>query len=178
MKKLALLLLLALGSFIVANAQNTNINKGFGVGYQLGQYYNDFGIGINLTSPCFAKDNFAFRLRGNYMFHEHVKNDETVWTPYFNASFGVVGFAGTAGDFIRLYGEGGILCLLPSDEFSSDNFVMGGYGLLGFEFFFIKQMNYFIEAGGVGTGAKADKLPNKPIYSNGFMIGTGLRMYF
>lgn len=37
-------------------------------------------------------------------------------------------------DRIRLYGEGGVTGLIPSDKFSTDNFVFGGYGLSGFEF--------------------------------------------
>jgi hypothetical protein len=52
---------------------------------------------------------------------------------------------------------------------------MGGYGLFGFEFFFTKFGNYFIEIGAVGTGAKADKVASKPIYSNGLTVSTGMR---
>jgi hypothetical protein len=29
----------------------------------------------------------------------------------------------------------------------------------------------------MGTGAQADKLANKPIYANGFIIGWGFRYY-
>ena len=39
-----------------------------------------------------------------------------------------------------------------------------------------KSINYFIELGGVGTGAKADKIAFKPIYSNGFLIDVGFRV--
>ena len=37
-------------------------------------------------------------------------------------------------------------------------------------------MNYFIEMGGVGTGAIAEKSIGKPIYSNGFLLSVGLRV--
>ena len=70
------------------------------------------------------------------------------------------------------------ICLLPSKELSNNDFVMGGYGLLGFEFFVSKGFNYYIEIGGAGTGARAEKLINKPIYSNGFLIGIGIRVFF
>jgi hypothetical protein len=38
-------------------------------------------------------------------------------------------------------------------------------------------INYFIELGAVGTGAKADKLPTNPIYSNGFLMSVGFRFH-
>ena len=55
---------------------------------------------------------------------------------------------------------------------------MGGYGLFGFEFFMNSRNNYFIEIGGVGTGAVADKVANSPIYSNGLLINVGFRHQF
>ncbi len=49
----------------------------------------------------------------------------------------------------------------------------------GFEFFFTENTNrnpsYFIELGGIGTGAIANKLSSNPIYSNGFLISVGYR---
>jgi hypothetical protein len=38
-------------------------------------------------------------------------------------------------------------------------------------------VSYFIELGGVGTGANADKVTGNPIYSNGFLISVGFRGY-
>ena len=66
--------------------------------------------------------------------------------------------------------------LIPSNEFSSNQFEYGGYGLFGFEFFMNKCCNYFIEIGGVGTGATANKIVLQPIYSNGLLISSGFRM--
>lgn len=112
------------------------------------------------------------------MFNEYVLNNETEWTPYVNFSLGVVSVGGEVGGFMRLYGEGGVLILLPADEFSSESMEFGGYGLFGFEFFMNKKANYYIEIGGVGTGAKADKIVTKPIYSNGLLISAGFRFHF
>jgi hypothetical protein len=159
-----------------ANAQEEMNNNKFEMGFQLNQYQNDFGLGLNLTSPYFTHDFMAVRLRGNFMFNEHVKNNETIWTPYSNISLGLVGVAGKVGDDIKLYGEGGIIGLFPSGDFSSKRFLLGGYGLFGYEFHMNSSSNYFIEIGGVGTNAKADKIMNKPIYSNGLLISTGFRI--
>lgn len=148
-----------------------------GIGFQLNQYQRDFGIGLTLTSPYFANHKIAVRFRGNVMFNEHTKNDQTEWTPYSNVSVGLIGMAREIKDFMRLYGEGGVIALLPSSEFSSENVVFGGYGLFGFEFYIINKLNYFIEIGGIGTGAKADKITNNPIYSNGLLICVGIRAH-
>jgi len=109
------------------------------------------------------------------MWLEHIENFETTWTPYSNFQLGIVGFGGSINNFIRLYGEGGVIGILPDSNFSSNDSEFGGYGLFGFEFFFKEAHNYFIELGGVGTGAQANKVLTQPIYSNGFMVNVGYR---
>jgi len=178
MKRSAIFLLMVFVLIGTTYAQQKKIHNEFGLGFQLNQYQKDFGLGINLTSPYFAHNRIAVRIRGNYMFYEHVKGNETTWTPYSNVSLGLIGVGGKAGDFIRLYGEGGIIFLFPADKFSKEDFVFGGYGLFGFEFYISKKVNYFIEIGGIGSGAKADLIMNQPIYSNGLLISAGVRMQF
>lgn len=155
------------------------LRNGLGIGGQVGQLQKDFGIGLNLTSPYFAHKRTAVRLRGNVLWNEHLNGaSETTWSSYSNLSLGFVQSVGELGNFMRVYGEGGAIYLFPSKDFSTRSIVFGGYGLFGFEFFFDEHMNYFIEAGGVGTGARADAIPGKPIYSNGFLINVGVRVQF
>ena len=159
-----------------SNAQNDiSIANGFGLGGQLTQHQQDFGLGLQLTSPFFVGNSLALRLRGNLMWNQHVQDQETTWSPYSNVSLGLVGAGQQIGNSIRLYGEGGIVLLFPSGEFSDESLVLGGYGVFGFEFFMAKFINYYIELGGIGTGATANLVPNKPIYSNGFLINVGFR---
>jgi hypothetical protein len=121
----------------------------------------------------------AVRLKGNLIWNEHFNgNSETTWSSYSNVSLGVVQSVGEINSFARIYGEGGAIFLFPSREFSTKSIQFGGYGLFGFEFFFDKHFNYFFEAGGVGTGAKADKIAGNPIYSNGFLVNVGVRTQF
>lgn len=179
MKKLLLSALLFTFTAIGANAQDNQenpLNKGLGFGFQLNQYQRDFGYGLNVTSPYMAKGHLGIRLRGNLMYYEHLKDGEYTWTPYQNVSLGFVGVGGYVADYIRLYGEGGLLGIFPSDKFSKESFHLGGYGFFGFEFHMDKGVNYFIEIGSGGSGATADKLPGKPIYSNGLIVGTGFRI--
>ncbi|MEP5613889.1 MAG: hypothetical protein ABJP45_16680 [Cyclobacteriaceae bacterium] len=103
---------------------------------------------------------------------------ESTWTAYTNFSLGFVQVVGEINNFMCLYAEGGTILLLPSTEFSSESIQYGGFGLFGFEFFFDEHHNYFLEAVGAGTGAKADKIVGNPIYSNGFIINVGFRSQF
>ncbi len=178
MKKYTLITLLLFFLSGISNAQENSISNKFGVGFQLAQYQKDFGFGLNISSPYFAKNKLAIRARINLMYNENIQNNETAWSPYSNVSLGLIGVSGKIGNYIRLYGEGGLIGLFPSKEFSSDNFVLGGYGLFGFEFYMSSSSNYFIEIGGIGTGARADKILYKPIYSNGLSISTGFRIHF
>lgn len=155
----------------------------FSVGFQLNEFQQDFGLGLQLTSPYFANGHLAFRLRGNWMYLQHLGTEgETTWTGYPNALLGIVSNNLYAGKQMRLYGEGGAGLLLPGGNFSGQEYELAGYGLFGFEFFFAPAGHapgsYFIEAGGIGTGAVADEVAGKPIYSNGFMLSTGFRWYF
>lgn len=177
MRKIKTLILIVCSAYGILSSQELTRN-GFAIGYQINQYQKDFGMGLNILSPYFASESVALHLRGNFMFNEHIKNSETVWTPYQNVSLGMTALGGWVGEKIRLYAEGGCIALFPGSSFSSKSLELGGYGLFGFEFFMNPAMNYHIEIGGVGNGAVADKIPNKPIYSNGLLINVGYRYTF
>lgn len=154
----------------------------FSFGFQLNSYQNDFGLGLQLTSPYFAHGGIAVRGRANMQFYQYLNSDnETTWSPYGTYQLGIIGVGGRAGGFARFYGEGGVVLITPSSDFSSSSTEIGGYGLFGFEFFMSSDpkvpVSYFIELGGIGTGAKADKVAGSPIYSNGFLISVGFRGY-
>ncbi|MEQ8624886.1 MAG: hypothetical protein RJQ00_03285 [Vicingaceae bacterium] len=151
--------------------------SGLGFGFQLNQYQNDFGLGVNLSSPNFFNESMCIRLRANAMFNEYV-NDEfkTDWEPYANIMLGFSSASYKISDAIALYGEGGVIGIFPASKISSSDLDIGGYGIFGFEFYFYDGFCYFIEAGGIGTGATADKLPAEPIYSNGFLMSVGLKV--
>lgn len=168
-----LMALLFCGTLVAQNANKPN--RGFAFGFHLNEYQNDFGFGLNITSPLMFHDAFGIRLRSSLMFNQNPINGESTWMPYGNITLGFMGVGAQVSDHFRLYGEGGLVCILPNADFSSQSQVFGGYGLFGFEFYFARMGNYFIEIGGMGTGAKADKIPTSPIYSNGMSISTGFR---
>ncbi len=176
MKNKSILAICALLLVTGVTAQNSiKPNRGFAFGFHLNQYQQDFGYGVNITSPLFFRDGVAIRLRGNMMFNQNPLNGQSTWMPYGNLTLGLVGIASQVNAHLRIYGEGGVIGLFPSSDFSSESFVFGGYGLFGFEFSFVRFGNYFVEVGAAGTGARADKIPTSPIYSNGLTVSAGLR---
>lgn len=148
------------------------------VGLNINQFQKDFGIGLHLVSPFFFKKTIAIRLGGSLQWLQYIDDKQTTtWTAFPAFQLGIRGKHPILNEQLQVYGEGGSMLLLPSSKFSSNQFVIGGYGLFGFEFRPKSKMAYFIELGGLGTGAIADKVNGKPIYSNGFMTSTGFRWY-
>jgi len=159
---------------LTAAAQDKKDN--LAVGAHISQFQQNFGVGAHVISPYFANKKMAVKAAANLQWLQHTALDETTWTPYGNVQLGLRCRHEILEDKIFIYGEGGGVLLLPNNEFSSYKTVKGGYGLFGFEFKGSQSMGYFIELGGMGTGAKADRLSNKPIYSQGFTSSVGFRI--
>ncbi len=149
------------------------------IGFNLNQYQSDFGLGLNITTPYIAH-SIAFRLQGNYQWLQNIPRGDTssIWSGYQNLRLGIVTRAFAISRKLSIYSEGGVLMLLANNKVSSAQVLWGGYGIFGVEFHPTAHWGQFFEAGGVGTGAVADKSIGRPIYSNGFIISTGFRVYF
>ncbi|MBN1797491.1 MAG: hypothetical protein JW822_02875 [Spirochaetales bacterium] len=180
MKKLTLVLVFLCLFYQFASAQKGN-NLSFS--YEIGRLDNDFYIGGTVTSPYFIYNAVAVRAGGGLVFRPGVPDGQSSeeWYTYALGKVGLVG-ANLINEFIRAYGEGGLLFVFPNQEFSSTEFQFGGYGLWGFEFFMSGITNswvsYYIELGGIGTGAIADKMTAHPLYLNGFFTQVGIKIYF
>ncbi len=150
----------------------------FEIGLNISQYQKDFGIGLHMISPYFMKKTVAIKAGTNIQWLENFNGTETTLTAYQNIQLGMRGRSVMVTHNISIYGEGGVLIILPNSDFSSQSSVVGGYGLFGFEFKIVQRFAYFIELGGVGTSATADKIASKSIYSNGFLTNVGLKIGF
>ena len=181
-KRMAIALAAVCSSVTFSMAQEAMAQKppahSMAVGCNINSYGGNFGVGINVTSPLFLHGYAAVRASENYQWLDHLDAaGNHTWTGYHVLKLGAVGIGGTLHDIIRLYGEGGVTAVLPDASMSKESAVIGGYGLFGFEFMVRHNLAYFIELGGIGTGATAEKLPQKPIYTNGFMASAGLRVH-
>ena len=176
-KTKTLLVLLAL-FLITLNLKGQDQTNKLELGFSINQFQKDFGLGIHLISPYFLHSKVAVRAGANLQWFEYFDGTETTWTPYQSIQLGLRSRSSIIENKIFIYGEGGVICLFPSNDFSGNSTDFGGYGLFGFEFKASQGFGYFIELGGVGTGARADQVVSKPIFSNGFMMAVGLRVGF
>ncbi len=145
------------------------------VGYGLARAQDEFSLNANLTSPWVLGNHAAIRLWALGLFHTGS------WQPYYGFRFGLIGGSLMETAAIRLYGEGGVLMVIPSSSFDSDTTIWGGYGLFGFEFFAYRPghgLAFYIELGSNGVDARAEKEAGSPMYLNGFETSAGLRYYF
>jgi hypothetical protein len=168
-----------LGLFIVAFSskaqQKQIVNDGIGIGFQINQFQQDFGFGVQVSSPSFWNKSAVLRLKTNLVFHEHLLQGQFEWSGYQNIALGLAGYGGWITENIRIYGEGGLMGLLPSGNFSSESFVLSGYGSFGTELYASQGFHYFLEIGVAPTRARADLVPGNPFYHNGFFTTMGLR---
>lgn len=146
------------------------------VGFNLSQYQKDFGAGLHFISPYFANGKAAVKAGVNLQWFENSDGTKTTWSTYQNIQLGMRSRMTVLENKIFIYGEGGLLTILPSDVFSTKSVVVGGFALFGFELKSAQNFSYFIEMGSIGTGARADKIGGEPIYSNGFVTNVGFRI--
>jgi hypothetical protein len=153
----------------------------FAVGFDIDSFSNNFGGGITLVSPHFLNDRLHVQASGGVAWVQGIKNgsSQTDWAPYGIFKVGIYG-----GNFIqdlpiRVYGGGGAVILAFNGSVDSTGVTVGGFGVAGVEFFVDKRRAeaLFIEVGGMGTGASADKLQGSPIYANGFTASFGYKFY-
>lgn len=161
-----------------ANDSDQQRANGTSIGFFLGQIQRDLHVGASITSPTFLEGAMAVRGNVALSYFEHIVRERTTWTPYYHGRLGVVGYSAIIAGAIRCYGEGGMILLFPSPEFSEKSVIPGGYGHFGFEFLLSDHALYFIEIGGTGTGATADRVYTDPLFSNGFAVAAGMRFTF
>lgn len=149
-----------------------------GITFNISQYQKDFGIGLNIISPYFIGRSIAMRAGVNVQWLETFNGTETNLITYRHIRLGTRGRSFLVNHNISVYGEGGVQIIVPGRDLSSKGVAIGGYGLFGFDFRISQRISYFIELGGLGGGATADKIINKPIYSSGFLTNVGMKIGF
>ena len=95
------LLLVILSNPISAQTKTNKLE----IGMNVSQYQKDFGVGLHLISPYFAKSKVAVKLGANFQWLEHYNGTETTWTPYQNVQLGIRGRSAIIEDKIFIYGE-------------------------------------------------------------------------
>jgi hypothetical protein len=157
---------------------NQRRSSRYAMDFNINSFSNNYGLGVGVSSPYILNNSLNFRLSGAYAWVQGVANTETTqtWAPYGLVRLGVYGSGFVYGTAIRAYGGGGPMLVIPSTTLSDQNTKVGGFGLVGLEFpLGGKSGAMFLELGGMGSGAKATKLSQSPIYANGFLASWGFR---
>jgi hypothetical protein len=151
---------------------------GASVGYVMSNDNQDFGYGVTATSPWFFS-SLAVQATAMQSYYEHGTTDEgdETWLAHSTYRLGLLGGGLTANGFLRMYGSGGVLYVVPNHKMTTKKSVAGSYGLFGFEFLSGRNLNFVLEVGANGIDAHADKLPGKPGYAAGFVTSVGFRYY-
>ena len=168
------LILLGFANLNLIQAQSSN----WRIDYHLSEMSGDFGQGIMIETPSLVKDYFTLKFRGNQNYLNYDLEGKNQWTDYYTATAGISSSPSRVSKSIELYGEGGVMMIFPNSDFSDADPGFGGYGLFGFNFLFDPVFSYFIEAGGVGSGSRAELSDNERIYANGFFIQVGFKIHF
>jgi hypothetical protein len=159
------------------------VADGVSLGYSVERLHDSFALGARFATPAWFEGAFRVTAGGGIAWYsaEFGPNDE-LWQPFGHWWLSFEGGQRLAGTPLRLYGFGGpILLWLPS-PLADDDISIGGQGGFGFEFHFSEPdgdapVSYFIELGGLGTGASASRYPREPLVANGFLARVGLRAY-
>lgn len=153
-------------------------------GYTIHRLQDDFALGALVSSPFFLHDALRVTLGGGIAWYPHATDDRgrEDWAHYGDVRLVIEGGSRGPGDSTRVYGFGGPVLLLLPDRLSSDRVAVGGMGGFGFEHHFRGAggewpVSYFIELGGIGSGARANALAGSPLLANGFFATVGFRWY-
>jgi hypothetical protein len=173
-----------IGTTVWAQTPARSAFEDFSFGFAVEQLKQDFGFSAEVTSPYFLWGHAAVTADASYALREGRLDSSpsaTALVPYWILRVGSIGVVAVLNDNIRLYGYGGVLFVLPDASFSSAQFVFGGYGGFGFEFFTPVTdhfgISYFIELGTSGAPANAELMDGDPSYMSGFNAEVGLKIY-
>jgi hypothetical protein len=153
----------------------------FSVGLIAGEYGNDSGIGIELSSPMISGGPFCVRSKGIVNLLEQYKAAKDHWAKYTSLGVFIV-FNTKLIDRSRVYFEVGTFSVIAEKKFADKKYSQGYGGSVGVELFIVnnEKLNlcYYFSGGFNYLRAHAEKLENKPLYGNGFIFNNGLRFYF
>lgn len=133
------------------------------LGFEMTDIQNDYGLGLNITTPYFAKEKIVIRLHGGISWKEGAAADDLdpnyTWKRYFPLRLGLVISVGMGYGLSRLYSEAGVIICVGATTIAKD-MIVGGYGALGFELYptVASPVAYFIQAGRMGSSGTASEL--------------------
>ena len=159
-------------------------NVGSAIGVAVERVQDNFGVSGTWSSRAFFDEKARMTASGGVAWYPNGtgSSGNQEWLPFGHSRVVVESGHRVGRAPLRLYGFGGAMLIFRSERLSDDVLAVAGVGGFGFEFFapttsMDAPVSYFIEIGGVGSGARAANLPGQPILLNGFLVQSGLRFY-
>ncbi|MDX1905890.1 MAG: hypothetical protein SF053_02580 [Bacteroidia bacterium] len=152
---------------------------GLTAGLHLTETGQQFGIGLNVSTPAFARGMLAVRATGTMSYYEVPGTTEQPmdWSRFAQARLGLVSYAPVCACGVRVYGETGPATFRPNPAFADGGWQVGWYGLFGAEFLMSEQSLFFFEMGGQGISSDRAGMPGDyPSIANGFIAAAGFRI--
>ncbi|MGL6021624.1 MAG: hypothetical protein ACRC0A_00740 [Chitinophagaceae bacterium] len=209
MKKFVFVIIyIAIGFWVFAQEQKTTptdtkqigfkpyyspVENKFSIGVQLGVQLNEFGGGLQITSPDLWKNSgVKLRVTGNSIVFNTFNDAGSTLMPYFDTRLGILK-SFELYETISIYTEiGGVMTFnntknttIHREESSSTvkmtnkKFGYGGYLKCGMEIRPKVKYGIFFEMGGILTTNFAEQIKrNSAFFANGYMINVGNRFYF
>jgi hypothetical protein len=154
------------------------------LGFDLMRLQDDFGLGATVSSPTLLHW-MRLTLGGGIAWYPHgvAANGDETWDMFGHGRLVVeVGPTFQKGIPVRPYGFGGASALVLPSSLSATQMRFGGVGGFGLELAFMSgersgPVTYYMEIGGCGYGASAEKLPTNPDVASGLLLNAGFRAY-
>jgi hypothetical protein len=152
-------------------------NVGSAIGMSVQRLQDTFALSGSWSSPAFFNDRARITTSGGVAWYPFATNGsgDQDWAPFGHWRLVLESGHRVGRAPLRLYGFGGAMLLFRSERLSDEVLAVAGIGGFGFEFFTPSNttsapVSYFIEIGGVGSGARATKLfgaPDSPEWLHG-----------
>jgi hypothetical protein len=165
-----------------------NAKEGASLGFDLVRLQDDFGFGLDATSPALVHW-IRFRLAGGVAWYPHATEEvngvvsNSRWAPIYHGRLLVEAGPSFSGEqVIRPYAFGGPVVIAASGLTGNEGHAVefGGVGGFGLEARFRSRdregpVTYFFELGGIGSSAKTEMTHDT--IASGFFLSAGFRAY-
>ncbi len=171
------MLILLISTNLHAQESQGSYRTGWQTGFQLNEFGNEFGLGLNVITPrLWSITRFQFAFDNQYLPYQSATGED--WKSYQQFRFGTLTHAPIIKGKVDVYGGGGIVVGLLPSSMSSAKTTISGTGTFGLAFYWYEGFTYFFEMGGTGALGSANRLPGNPVIGGGFFNSVGFRYHF
>jgi len=164
----------------VDSALTRKINQ-YSIAAGVGEFGEDWGVGVELTTRTIWANSLSLRARGNIYWLECYKVRLGQWATYRKAELSLVYHFPLLENKGRVYLRASPFALFTEKSYSNKTHVGGFAGAVGVELFGRRNacfpIAYYFSLGASRCKAMAEKLEGSPRFGEGINFNTGFRIY-